>query len=139
MGTLTSVAFAAAVNIRFRSFHRENIKTTITTLPKWQKRLCFSSTEDSHRFRIAKCLGNDENSNRDDSIGENGETHKSSVVKTATFEEEDEETSKSSSTTSSSNEFGSDKTSMVHTHTLISDLCSVLSCLVVTKIKSKSF
>jgi hypothetical protein len=115
MGTLTSVAFAAAVNIRFRSFHRENIKTTITTLPKWQKRLCFSSTEDSHRFRIAKCLGNDENSNRDDSIGENGETHKSSVVKTATFEEEDEETSKSSSTTSSSNEFGSDKTSMPST------------------------
>ncbi|KAL9281213.1 putative peptidase M50 [Arabidopsis thaliana] len=98
MGTLTSVAFAAAVNIRFRSFHRENIKTTITTLPKWQKRLC-----------------NDENSNRDDSIGENGETHKSSVVKTATFEEEDEETSKSSSTTSSSNEFGSDKTSMPST------------------------
>lgn len=127
MGTLTSVAFAAAVNIRFRSFHRENIKTA-TKLPKWQKRIFFSSTEDSHRFRIAKCLGNDENSNRDNSVGDNGETHKSSVVKTASREEEDDETSNSSSTTSSSNEFGSDKTSMVHTHALMFPSCPDYNC-----------
>lgn len=119
MGTLTGVAFAAAVNIRFRSFHRENIKTT--TLPKLRDRLCFSCTEDSHRFRdfpriVVKCLGNDENGNRDASVGENGETHKSSVVKTASRDEEDDETSISSSTSSSSNEFGSDKTSLVQAH-----------------------
>lgn len=104
MGTLTSVAFAAAVNIRFRSFHRENIKTT---LPKWQKRLCFSCREDSNRFRVVKCLSNDENSNKDDSVGENEDT-KDSIVKTALREEDDE-----TSISSSSNEFGSDKTSSV--------------------------
>ncbi|XP_023634238.1 probable zinc metalloprotease EGY1, chloroplastic [Capsella rubella] len=122
MGTLTSVAFAAAVNIRFRSFHhRDNIKT-ITTLPKWQKRLCFTFTEDSHRFRVVKCLSNDENSNRDNNtVGDNTDTNKSSsVVKTASrVEEEDDETSNtastSTSTSSTSNEFGSDKTSMPST------------------------
>ncbi|KAL1210907.1 putative zinc metalloprotease EGY1 [Cardamine amara subsp. amara] len=104
MGTLTSVAFAAAVNIRFRSFHRENIKTT---LPKWQKRLCFSCREDSNRFRVVKCLSNDdENSNRDDSGRENEETN-DSIVKTASREEDE------TSISSSSNEFGSDKSPSV--------------------------
>uniref|UniRef100_A0A1J3J5S7 Putative zinc metalloprotease EGY1, chloroplastic n=1 Tax=Noccaea caerulescens TaxID=107243 RepID=A0A1J3J5S7_NOCCA len=120
MGTLTSVAFAATLNIRFRSFHcslREKIKTPMPKVTSVKERLYFSCSEDYHRFRVVKCLGNDQNGNG----GENGDTDSSlvrdSTVKTASREaeedNEDEEADERSNSSSSSNEFSSDKTPSV--------------------------
>lgn len=118
MGTLTSVAFAAAINIRFR----EKIKATVPKVvassasssasSSWRDRYCFSCRDRNDRFRdfpsVAKCLSNDE---QNDNGGENGDTHSSlgrdSTVKTAARDEEDE---------TSSDEFGSDKTPRVHAY-----------------------
>ncbi|CAH8389765.1 unnamed protein product [Eruca vesicaria subsp. sativa] len=109
MGTLTSVAFAAAINIRFGSFNcnlREKIKTPLPKITtSLRERYYFSCTEEYHRFRFVKCLGNDQNGNG----GKNGDTS-SSVFNTASRDEKDEADEKSNI---SSNEFGSDKSRSV--------------------------
>lgn len=135
MGTLTSVAFAATLNIRFRSFHcslRGKIKTPMPKVTSGKERLYFSCSEDYHRFRVVKCLGNDQNGNG----GENGDTDSSlvrdSTVTTASREaeedNEDEEADERSNSSSSINEFGSDKSPSVSSrvHTLVSCLIFTL-------------
>lgn len=120
MGTLTSVAFAAATNIRFRSFHcnlREKIKTPMPKVTSpLRERYCFSSPEETRVFKAVKCLGNDPNGSRGIDGGENRDTKSSvirdSTVETASREEEDDDADEKSNS-SSINEFGSDKTPYV--------------------------
>ncbi|CAN8275538.1 unnamed protein product [Cochlearia groenlandica] len=102
MGTLTSVAFAAAINIRFRSFHC-NLFHKNPKLPSLRK--------DYSRFRPLKCLRNDDdgNGNRD---GDNGDKQSSfvtdSTVKTVSREVKEEEEDEEEA-----DKFGSDNTPSV--------------------------
>ncbi|XP_010553794.1 PREDICTED: probable zinc metalloprotease EGY1, chloroplastic isoform X2 [Tarenaya hassleriana] len=126
MGTLISLSSATAVSVGFRSFaaynsgFREKIKisehktlspsslssSSSSSSSSW-RRICFLCIEKNGRFRdfacAVRCLGSDNNGDRDDNGGEDG----GSKVKTAS-REETEETSTSSS--SSSREFSSEKT-----------------------------
>lgn len=120
MGTLTSLSSAAAVNVGFRAFtaynggYREKIKISEHKLSSsssslsW-RRVCFFYREKNDRFRdfawVVKCLGSDNNGDRDDIGGEDGDSN----VKTASREEAEERNNSSTSSTSSS-EFSSDKT-----------------------------
>ncbi|KAF2594566.1 hypothetical protein F2Q70_00043563 [Brassica cretica] len=146
MGTLTSVAFAAATNIRFRSFHcnlREKIKTPMPKVTSpLRERYRFSSPEETRGFKaVVKCLGNDQNDSRGIDGGENRDT-KSSVIRDSTVEtaSREEEDADEKSNSSSINEFGSDKTPYVSSrvHSLVSDFtfpfcpdfnCKTVSCI----------
>lgn len=141
MGTLTSVAFAAATNIRFRSFHCNLGKKIKTPMPKvtspLRERYCFSSPEETRVFKAVKCLGNDPNGSRGIDGGENRDT-KSSVIRDSTVEtasrEEEDDAADEKSNSSSINEFGSDKTPYVSSrvHSLVSDFtfpfCPYFNC-----------
>ena len=146
MGTLTSVAFAAATNIRFRTFHCNLWEKIKTPMPKvtspLRERYRFSSPEETRGFKaVVKCLGNDQNDSRGIDGGENRDT-KSSVIRDSTVEtaSREEEDADEKSNSSSINEFGSDKTPYVSSrvHSLVSDFkfpfcpdfnCKTVSCI----------